>query len=90
MEDRDFFEVYSEENISLDGYISEGSLRLKSEVYGKGYSSEKNYVFSVEDTNKLFSIISFEDFIESCQKGHLEWMEGFLKENGIELGTFTF
>ncbi len=90
MEDREFFNIYSEENISLDGYIREGSLRLRSEVYGKGYSSEKNYVFSVEDTDKLFSIITFEEFIVSCKKGHLEWMEEFLDERGIEPDTFTF
>ena len=46
--------------------------------------------FTKEDTLKLFSIITFDDFITSCQEGHLMWMEQFLEDNGIKPGTFCF
>ena len=62
-------------------------LWFDSEVYGEEYDSEKHYIFSLEQTNQLFSIISFEDFLESCRAGGLLWMEMFLIKNNIQPKT---
>ncbi len=66
-------------------FRNDGSLELTSEVYGDDDhpDSEKHYVFSKEQTDKLFSMISLEDLIESCQRGRLFWLEAFLRRNGI-------
>ena len=83
------FTVYVESGICLSGSIWCGCLQMTSEVYGGGYSSEKHYVFTKEETEKLFSICSLEEFIEICREGHCAGMEAFLKENGIPVGTVT-
>ena len=87
--DRDFFVVYNEQNVTLSGSIKDGCLHLESNVYGD-YDSEKYYDFTAEDTRKLFSIMGFDEFIKSCQEGHLMWMEQFLKNNDIHPNTFCF
>ncbi len=80
--DRDFV-IYNEEYVTLSGFIKNGCLSLESNVYGKEYDSEKHYSFTQEDTRKLFSIITFESFLESCKKEHLMWLELFLEDNDI-------
>ena len=87
--DREFI-VYREKNVTLSGRITNGCMHLESCVYGDDYDSEKYYDFTKEDTLKLFSIMTFDDFIASCQEGHLIWMEQFLEDNGIKPGTFCF
>lgn len=87
--DREFV-IYKELNVTLEGSIKNGCLRLESYVYGKAYDSEKHYEFNAEDTLKLFSLLKFDDFIKLCQKGRLVWMEQFLKDNGIRPKTFCF
>ena len=74
----------------MEGSIRNGRLRLESYVYGKEYDSEKHYDFNTEDTKRLFSLLKFDDFIKSCQKGRLLWMEQFLEDNGIRPKTFCF
>ena len=85
MEDKKFV-VYYERYVFLDGVIKDGCLELISEVIGdEDYpDSEKHYIFTQEQTEKLFSIISLEDLIESCRKGGLIWLEDFLSEKGIK------
>lgn len=87
--DRDFV-VYNEQNVTLSGSITNGCLSLESNVYGEDYDSEKHYSFTAEDTRKLFSLITFDCFIQSCKKGHLTWMEQFMEDNDIHPNTFTF
>ena len=85
--DRDFV-VYNEQYVTLSGSILNGCLRLESNVYGEDYDSEKHYDFTSEDTKRLFSLMTFDAFIESCRKGHLMWMEQFLEDNDIHPKTF--
>ncbi len=80
---------YSGGGSSLSGRIDEeGCLHLDSEVWGE-YDSECHYSFSKEETDRLFSIISLEDFIKLCQEQHLRGMEQFLMANRIKYGTIT-
>ena len=90
MVDKSDFTIYKEENISLDGKIENGCLHLESAVYGDDYDSEKYYDFTKEDTDRLFSLISFEDFLKKCREGHLMWMEDFLERNNISPKTFCY
>ncbi len=84
------FVIYNEQNVTLNGSITNGCLHLESCVYGEDYDSEKYYDFTAEDTKKLFSIMKFDDFLSSCREGHLIWMEQFLKDNGIQPKTFCY
>jgi hypothetical protein len=87
MKDKENFTIYSESSSTLSGRISEGCLHLEFVVFGD-YDSEKYYDFSKKDTKKLFKIIGFDDFLESCREGRLLWLEDFLAKNGIEPKTF--
>ena len=49
--------VYHEGPVSLDLIIQDGCLRMDSEVLGPSYDSECHYVFSKEETDKLFKMI---------------------------------
>lgn len=77
------FTVYSERYVSLYGKIKSGCMMLISEVEGDDYSSLKRYSFSLDETYRLLSVISLEDFFEVCREGHLEGMELFLRKNSI-------
>lgn len=84
------FEVYREENISLSGCINNNTLHLTSMVYGEWGDSEKYYDFTKENTEKLFSLISFENFLEELRKDKLDWLSTFLKENDIQVKEFCW
>ncbi len=84
------FVIYEEENVTLKGDIKNGRLHLESNVYGEDYDSEKHYSFSKEDTERLFSLLPLDDFIIECRKGHLMWLEDYLKENDIHPKTFCY
>ena len=84
------FVIYSEKYVSLTGKIADGCLSLESNAYGDDHDSEKHYEFSEEETEKLFKLISIDDFVKLCQKEHLLGMEKFLKDNSIEYRTFTY
>ena len=77
------FTLYSSKNVWFYGDITNGCLSLTSEVYGEDYNSEKHYTFTKEETMKLFSIISVEDFIEASKKGGTMWLTDFLWKNDI-------
>jgi hypothetical protein len=84
------FTIYAERYIYLGGSIKDGCLQLDSEVYGEEYDSEKHYMFSRRETERLFSICSLEEFMELCRKGRLLWMESFLAKNGIRYTHMGF
>ena len=84
------FTIYGEQNISLTGKIIDGCLSLESDVYGDEHDSEKHYEFSKEETEKLFNLISMDDFTKLCKKEHVIGMEEFLDKNHIEYKTFTY
>ena len=84
------FTIYSEQNISLTGKIIDGCLSLESNVFGDEHDSEKHYEFSKEETEKLFNLISMDDFTKLCKKEHVIGMEEFLDTNHIKYKTFTY
>ena len=85
------FAIYNEKYVHLNGDIDkEGCLHLDSEVYGEDYDSEMHYTFSKTETDRLFSIISLEEFIALCRDQHLRGMEQFLKNNHIHYDSIGF
>jgi hypothetical protein len=51
------------------------------------YDSEQHIDFSKDATEKLFSLISLDEFIVLCRKEHLIGLDKFLNEKGIERKT---
>ena len=51
------------------------------------YDSEQHIEFSKDATEKLFSLISLDEFIVLCRKEHLIGLDKFLNEKGIERKT---
>lgn len=86
--DREFV-IYSDRNVYLGGRIKNGQLQLESEVYGEDYDSEQHIDFSDEDTKRLFSLMSFQEFMVFMKEQHLLGLNALLKENGIEPKTTT-
>ncbi|MDO5439779.1 MAG: hypothetical protein Q4F09_07145 [Erysipelotrichaceae bacterium] len=84
------FDIYDERYVSLSGSIENGCLKLTSLVFGEDYDSEKNYSFSRKGTDKLFSLVSLEEFKNICRSGHLLGMEKFLTDNDISWSSFTW
>lgn len=85
------FTIYKEEYVTLNGSISGGCLELESHVYGDDdFSSEKRYSFSKTESDKLFQILSLEEFVELCRKERLMGMEAFLEEHGITYKSYTW
>ena len=78
------FSCYSDGSVYLGGMIKNGCLNLESEVSGEYYDSEKYYSFSKEATEKLFSLLTLESFIEMCKRVHLFGLEKYLEENNIK------
>ena len=76
-------EIYYGNGTGFYGKIRDGSLHMISEVWGDDHDSEKHYEFIVEDTNKLFSIISVEGFIELCKKERVKGFEEFIEKNNL-------
>ena len=83
------FTIYDEGDVFFYGGISGGRLHLVSEIDGE-YYSERHYLFSKEETVKLFALISPEDFIGLCREKRLLGMEEFLEQNGITYSTSGF
>lgn len=82
MEDKKFT-IYNESDVYLGGSINNGCLSLLSEVNGD-YTSEMSYGLTKENTDKLFSIISFDDFVDLCKKESLIGFLEFLDKHSIE------
>ncbi len=80
---------YSDEYRSLRLMIIDGCLNMDSEVYGEDHDSEKHYMFSKEETNKLFSLLSLKAFIELCKNENLVGMTAYLDKNNISCRTVT-
>lgn len=84
------FTIYTEKDICLNGRISEGCLHLESYVSGDDFSSEKYYDLSKAESDKLFSLISLEDFIELCKREKLTGMEEYFRRNNIQVQTYVW
>lgn len=82
-------EIYARDHVYLDAIIKGNELTIISNVFGE-YDSEKTYSFTKEQTEKLFSLISLEDFIKSCRERDIEWMEVFLRNNDIKPATHVW
>lgn len=68
IEDREFT-AYADKNVYNGGRIRDGKLHLESEVYGEdGYHSESHKIYSREDTLRLFSVISWDEFVKLQKK----------------------
>ncbi|MBO4220475.1 MAG: hypothetical protein J5933_06090 [Clostridia bacterium] len=83
------FCCYSDRYSSLSGRIADGCLSMTSEIYGGDFDSEKHYLFSAEETEKLFSAVTLKEFIELCRTGRVLGMEAFLEGNGITSSGIT-
>ena len=88
MKDQSFV-LYREKYVFLGGKISDGCLELHSSVDMGDFDSERFYSFTKEETDKLFSVISLEEFKKLCRDGNLTGLEAFLGENGIMYNSFT-
>ena len=84
MENRKF-DIYNHEHTAFFGDLTNGCLHLESDVDGDDDypGGEKHYSLTREDTERLFSIISLEDFILFCKENGLLKMEEFLQQNGL-------
>ena len=82
------FSIYEESGVYLTGKIENGCLKLLSEVYGE-YDSEQHISLTKEETGRLFSLISPEDFIRLDKEKHLPGLDEFLDEHDIKRETFT-
>ncbi|MBR5427064.1 MAG: hypothetical protein IK118_01840 [Clostridia bacterium] len=87
-----FFSIYQEEHSSFFGSIIDGRLSLEYDLDGDGSypDTEEHFSFTKEDTAKLFSIISPDDFIELCRSQHPSGMKCFLEEYDIHPETFVW
>ena len=82
MEDKKFI-IINEGNVYIGGEIWRGTLNIKSEVDGP-YTSEMGYYLSKEDTDRLFSLITLEDFIKMVHDGGCMAMTDFFDGHGIK------
>ena len=80
--------IYSEKGASFSGKIKNDCLSLTSEVWG-AYNSEQHIEFSKEQTEKLFSLISLEDFLKICREKKVSGMWEFLDANDIHPTAIT-
>lgn len=82
MEDQRFT-IINEGDIYIGGNIWRGALGITSEVDGP-YTSEMGYNLTKEETDKLFSIISLEDFIKMVHDGGCMEMTEFFDKHQIK------
>ena len=84
------FIFYDTNSSYFGGEIKDGCLKMESDILGveSGTGGEKHYSFSKEETDKLFSIVSFEEFKAICKKRRVRGLEKFLEENEINYETF--
>ncbi len=80
--------IYSEKGVSFSGKIKDGCLSLTSEVWGT-YDSEQHIEFTKEQTEKLFSLVSLEEFLKLCREKRLSGMWEFLEANDIHPSSIT-
>lgn len=82
-------QIYARDNVFLDAIIEDDALTIVSNVFGD-FDSEKTYSFSKEQTERLFRLMKFEDFISTLREKDIEWMEDYLKEVNIKPATFVW
>lgn len=83
------FAMYNERYLHLNMYIREdGLVHILSEAYGDEYDSELNISITKEETIKLFSNISVEEFVEYCNDTYD--VEKILNKFNIDYSTCGF
>lgn len=80
--------VYCNEAAYLGYEVKNGCLQIESEVHGE-HESEKHYLFSVEDSEKIFTLMTQAQFEDLCKTKNVKGLEAFLEENDIHPKTFT-
>lgn len=88
MKDRSFT-FYCDGNVYTGGIITDGSLRLESEVWGEEYDSERYTVLTKDATDMLFSKITFKDFIALGKEEGVYGIEELMDRYGIKYITTT-
>ena len=83
------FTCYIERFVCLEGKIKDGQLYMDSEVWGDEYDSEKHYRLTKEDTEKLFSEMTLDQFIEFCRKERTLGMEALFKALELDVWSMT-
>ena len=83
------FVFYSGSGVYFGGDIRGGCLKLESEVWGD-YDSEGHYDLTKEETEKLFELITPEEFIELGRSERLLGVLEFFEKNGIKYSEFVF
>ena len=67
--DDKYFIIYSDRYVYNDVSLHNGYLEFVSEVEGEdGYHSENHIIFSKEDTKKLFTVLTWDEFIQLVKK----------------------
>lgn len=79
--------MYFGSSVYLGGEITDGVLTVESEVYGDDdgyYDSERYYTLTKESTEKLFSLVTVEEFEEIGRVCNLTGLLRFLDRHEIE------
>lgn len=83
-------DVYERRPVYLHAIIKDDELTIVSNVFGEHFESEKTYSFTKDQTDRLFKLMKFEDFIKTLREKDIEWMEEYLKEVNIKPATFVW
>ena len=78
------FTIYNLNGVYLGGKIENGRLTIDSEIYTDDYDSEAHYFLSKTETNKLFNVVSLDEFIARFKNGNLTKMLKFFDEKEIK------
>jgi hypothetical protein len=87
--EKERFVIRDDEHVSLTGRIASGCLHLASCIYDEDFESDMYYDFTKEDTDKLFQVLSFDEFIELCINEGLLGLNEFLKEHDIKVDKYV-
>ena len=76
--------IYQNKYSCMMASIFRGCLSIKSEVFEDDDfpGSEKAYNLDKESTDKFFSMITLETFVQQCKSAF--WLEDFLEKNDIK------
>ena len=83
------FTIYSEQYVYCCGEIVNGKLEITSDVYGD-YDSELIYSLSRMDTEKLFSNMTLDEFIERVRADHISGLDNIFQELDIHPNKMCF
>lgn len=89
MKDQHFHIVHKEYE-SRWGDIENGCLHVEANTYFEDYAPERQWFLTKEDTDKLFSIMTLEEFIKFASAANWEEIEDMFEKHGIEPEIFIF